>query len=944
MHEQRTTPVEQVLDNVEGLAVDLGIAERRARSGELKIGHWISVRAAILVVALIAAVGTLLARSERYPASWEEHLARQGAHHARALTWLEPPEPGRWALGLVEAVPAEVGEHGPGAPPEDGARDIYLFEGLLNGAGEPFSVRRLGNITRTPDGDDTVAAVDTSGRRWFVATATQRGETYTGLDLFDLHGDRAMTEDELGEPRSAPDRLRIALIHFQDHGRAGGVGRRSFAFARPVRDLKVEARDGVMLLSALDEEEGRVRGHIRAHDAEVLEPIRGAPLTLVEQTEPWVLGSWTTYTVNRVRNIPWIGPGKIAALEHAVFTTADLAKQAYYGVVGHDNSDLKKELAIAEAIPAEEQAPPAPKLAVAEGAVNVSGERAWPPADITPRSNPGLEPIPNEGKWAPWVPPWRSRAEASDGTWPYYRTALRVNPKRQHDYTVLVAMDLRQLQLNMVAGVANPTSTTGTRGTGLLPNKEEVFKDDFVVFNGGFKTDHGAYGMMVDRRTIIPAKAHAATIAINDRGQVLMGTWAARATHEARDKNWRLGMTSENAYPVPDDVHSYRQNLPPLMENETINPAGLHRWGGVVSHLNSSTTPRSSVCLKGDSTLIYIWGSATSAEELGEAHLMAGCTYSVHLDMNPIHTSMIMHRVPLKEGQLPPTDKKTGYVGAMHEPAATRMYTDWYRYLKRSSKDFFYVTPRKTLAGRLGERPAGYSLWSSRGLPVAYKGLAPMALVGGTSDITLLALDSERFDASVVEGGRFEPGEGVRGELHVGIMLDGAEEAPAPWLETSDFGRVSSFQGLNVSPEGRLSVVDGGEVVVPTPARLLPGKPLIVAGAPIYVGDEDGLGSPIVAASNAYGDVVLGTCKRCALREMVAAFAPLKPTSMVLLGKGSVFATTSGGGDGEWVAAIPHDAPNPALARLKLVPGFVPPRAIHTDFKTETTTRLAEPR
>ena len=51
----------------------------------------------------------------------------------------------------------------------------------------------------------------------------------------------------------------------------------------------------------------------------------------------------------------------------------------------------------------------------------------------------------------------------SDGTWPYYRTALRVNPKRQHDYTVLVAMDLRQLQLNMVAGVANPTSTTGTR-------------------------------------------------------------------------------------------------------------------------------------------------------------------------------------------------------------------------------------------------------------------------------------------------------------------------------------------------------------------------------------------------------------------------------------------------------------------------------------------------
>ncbi|MEL6178230.1 MAG: hypothetical protein AAFS10_04720, partial [Myxococcota bacterium] len=67
------------------------------------------------------------------------------------------------------------------------------------------------------------------------------------------------------------------------------------------------------------------------------------------------------------------------------------------------------------------------------------------------------------------------------------------------------------------------------------------------------------------------------------------------------------------------------------------------------------------------------------------------------------------------------------------------------------------------------------------------------------------------------------------------------------------------------------------------------------------------------------------------------------PTSMVLLGSGSVFATTSPGGGADWVAAIPHSAPNHGLARLKLVPGGVPPRAFLTDFKTEATTRLSAP-
>ncbi|MEO1270909.1 MAG: hypothetical protein AAFX99_22710, partial [Myxococcota bacterium] len=323
--------MERLLDNLEGLAIDLGIAEHNSITREPHMG-WLGVRVSIVVTALLLLSMGLMLRSDRMVAPWSDHLAKEGAHRAGKVTWLKAPEPGQWGVGLVEAVPETA---------SNDARDIFVFEGLLNGSRAPFAVRNVGNITRTPDGDDALMAVDTTTRRWFAATATKRGEFYTGMDLFDLHGDQAMARHETGHMRPTADQMRIALIHYQDHGRFRGIGRRSYVFVDPVRSLEVRGRDGVMILSGLNDEKGRLRGYIRAADGRVDEPGHGQALALVEQTEPWVLGSWTTYTVNRVRNISWIGPRKIAALEHVVFTSADMAKQLYYGIVGHDHTDLK---------------------------------------------------------------------------------------------------------------------------------------------------------------------------------------------------------------------------------------------------------------------------------------------------------------------------------------------------------------------------------------------------------------------------------------------------------------------------------------------------------------------------------------------------------------------------------------------------------------------------
>ena len=168
----------------------------------------------------------------------------------------------------------------------------------------------------------------------------------------------------------------------------------------------------------------------------------------------------------------------------------------------------------------------------------------------------------------------------------------------------------------------------------------------------------------------------------------------------------------------------------------------------------------------------------------------------------------------------------------------------------------------------------------------------------------------------------------------MGIELD-VEGDAGPWVD--DLNKLSSFVGLNIGEEGRLTLVDGGEVTVPTPTYVLPGKPLLAAGTALsHVQDDGILGDPIIAASNGYGDIVLATCEACSVQVLMAGMSSLKPTSMVLLGVGSIYAITSPG-EGDWIATISHDELNTKIPRLRLMPGRIPPRAFATEFKTQTT-------
>jgi hypothetical protein len=277
------------------------------------------------------------------------------------------------------------------------------------------------------------------------------------------------------------------------------------------------------------------------------------------------------------------------------------------------------------------------------------------------------DPDPTEGKWEPVRYPFLKRVKvhgAKDAAPPYfYTTHLRSDPKRPYSKVLLIAMDMRQLQLGMEGGVEDPKSLTGAHGEGRIPREPTTLSKVVGAFNGAFKTTHGQYGMMVNRRVLLPPKPGGATVLVTDDLRTGLGTWPAADT-------------------IPANVVSFRQNLDPLVENGKVNPSGRTQWGFQLPG-TSALTHRSGLCLTSAGQMIYAWGAEVSAITLGNAMVQAGCVYGVHLDMNPHHTAFAF--LDIRDPARKDYDAKI---------LTPEMETLPERYILWSPKDFFFLMLR----------------------------------------------------------------------------------------------------------------------------------------------------------------------------------------------------------------------------------------------------------
>jgi hypothetical protein len=582
------------------------------------------------------------------------------------------------------------------APRPGAARDVYRAWVRLATDGQPLAVTRVRDLTNTPLGDDTALQVQ-GNTAVFATVAYGHIQAVTALDLGGIRSDN--------RPPDRFHRWLLAVNSFQDEGTLAGIGRTDIVLEVPARSAKLQL-DLPLVHIDLGE---RGRGLVYNVDTRALRAARGgqayAARAIPEVHPPKPLILWGVDTVRAE-----VGPGPITWLEHKVFGAQDTVRRTMFKLFSSSSeSALKKDISKIQA----------------SALLDASGMRegAWPPPPI-----PSLwkEVKPGEGVWKPVTYPWLRPlpgAPPSDKPPPYfYRTFIRPDPKRPYSEVVLIAMDMRQLALGMQAGYEDPKPLTGPPGDGRLPRDEHTLDRVVATFNGAFKTTHGHYGMMVNRRVLLPPIPGAASIVVTDNGDVGLGNWPHTAA-------------------IPPDIVSFRQNLDPLVEDGVTNPTGRYIWGWQIEG-TSVMTQRTAICVTPARHLYYAWAKAIDGPTLGKALRQAGCSYGIHLDMNPAHSGFVFTRI---------VDwKDHEYDLAKADPG---MVIPADKFVRWSAKDFFYVTVRDALP-----RPEDGVAWAPDGgaqpPPSWMPGILAGALDVGTMKVSLRVIERGRVDWKIRAGSK----------------------------------------------------------------------------------------------------------------------------------------------------------------------------------------------
>jgi hypothetical protein len=301
----------------------------------------------------------------------------------------------------------------------------------------------------------------------------------------------------------------------------------------------------------------------------------------------------------------------------------------------------------AAACGADPKADPRPATAVLPPSASVVPSTPSPPsvsasahAEAPPPPDPG-PPFP-----PPAVAPLHERtAKPGDGAWEawgpvdalakphFYRARVHPHAFKPDPFVVLVAIDLRRAEPQLVAGTTEPESklVPKERRTGLVPNADHDAL--LAVHNGGFQAAHGKYGMRVGAELFVPARDGACDIAITHEGLVKIGPHAS------------MGDLSP--------FQAFRQTPPCLVEGgalpKALDDETSKRWG---SALGGNTEVRRSawgIDATGN-TLFYGYGDWVTPKMLASALRAAGSVAAAELDINYSYTFFVLYGRTEKEG------------------------------------------------------------------------------------------------------------------------------------------------------------------------------------------------------------------------------------------------------------------------------------------------------
>jgi hypothetical protein len=261
---------------------------------------------------------------------------------------------------------------------------------------------------------------------------------------------------------------------------------------------------------------------------------------------------------------------------------------------------------------------------------------------------------------------WRAVATRGVQGSAIYQTMIHPDSERAYAELFVFALDLSRLSVNAVAGSVEPKSVEpGPRveRPGVIP---EADRGELVAaFNGGFKAEHGQFGMMVGGTELLAPRPQSCTFAASKDGALRIAPWTALSE--------------------PDSFGWWRQTPACMLQDGVLHPglrvADSRSWGATLE--GKTVIRRSAVGLSADRrTLLVGISNSTTARALALGMQHAGARDVAQLDVNFSFPRFLLYQ-DMAGGAL----KAVGAVrGLLYQPD---------EYLGHASpRDFFYVTLR----------------------------------------------------------------------------------------------------------------------------------------------------------------------------------------------------------------------------------------------------------
>lgn len=382
----------------------------------------------------------------------------------------------------------------------------------------------------------------------------------------------------------------------------------------------------------------------------------------------WVAGGTTVGVAalwTAIHEVPGFGPW-IADTGRSILGQAAVAwiEDTAYGIADDINQLRYKDEKPKTYWEAPTDAPPvataAPTPSVSASASATAAPTIEPPAPFEPPVASVATEV--DGKWIPM-------ADASGQAPAMWKTLVHPDAKRSFAAVAIVAIERKLIDLHLVAGKVEPSSAAVPmdRRPALVPESDQA--ELVAAFNGGFKAQHGHWGMMLDGETYVAARDVGCTIALMKDGSLRIGTW------------------KDVLQPAEGDMRWYRQTPPCLVENGEIHKAleseYAKGWGAAVG--GETVIRRSALGLDATGRYLYFGlGDALTAQSLARAMKAAGSVSAAQLDVNYAYPRFLVYERP--NGETPKAksaiipDIKFRLAEYVGEPAL---------------RDFFYLTRKK---------------------------------------------------------------------------------------------------------------------------------------------------------------------------------------------------------------------------------------------------------